>query len=245
MQLSHQQLSISGWIHEYDQQSSPHIHQETIIIEKKCESMLKKIRIRTKQIKYFNFQLFDLIDQSRNKSQILKPPRVPTNQNKIQELKKVMEFLQHNEQYKYDTHRIFNLNDPKFQPEIQQIIEQKKEQFKIRLNQQQNKRILQPLQEINSTNPITDRQQQSKTNNQFKRTRLKTDQNLEIQKSNSIHRIQSIKDIMPKILKPNETPGILNKQVIQKGLEFLQLMIDRHKENVQHCQQSKRQKSIK
>ncbi|CAD8181535.1 unnamed protein product [Paramecium octaurelia] len=156
-----------------------------------------------------------------------------------------MEFLQHNEQYKYDTHRIFNLNDPKFQPEVLQIIEQKKEQFKIRLNQQQNKRMLQPLQEINSTNASTDRQRQSKTNNQLKRTRLKTDQNVEIQKSNSINRIQSIKDIMPKLIKHNEIPGSLNKQVIQKGLEFLQFMVDRHKENVSQCYQQKRQKCLK
>lgn len=36
------------------------------------------------------------------------------NANKIQELKQVMEFLQHNESYKYSTHRTFDINDPKF-----------------------------------------------------------------------------------------------------------------------------------
>ncbi|CAD8094259.1 unnamed protein product [Paramecium sonneborni] len=235
MQLSHQTLSISGWLHEYDQQSSPQIYQVVNqIVNRKQQSQKRSVSLCQRRQDQEQNKSTDLIDQSRNKSQILRPPKVPTNQNKIQELKKVMEFLQYNEQYKYDTHRVFNLNDPKFQPEVQQIIEQKKEQFKIRLNQQQNKRVLQPLQEINSTNVSTERQQQSKTNNQFKKTRLKTDQHLEIQKSSSINKIQSIKDIMPKILKTNETPAVLNKQVIQRGLEFLQQMVERHKENVQY-----------
>ncbi|CAD8077943.1 unnamed protein product [Paramecium primaurelia] len=238
MQLSQQSLSITGWLHEYDQQNSPQIYQVVnfYVKEDKIKNLINQV---------YHFIIPDLIDQSSNKSQILRrPPKVPTTQNKIQELKKVMQFLQYNEQHKYDTHRIFNLNDPKFQPETKLIIQQKKEQFKIKLNQQQNKRQLQPLQEINSTNTSTERQQHNKVNNQLKKIRFKTDQYYEIQKSNSINRIQSINDIMPKIFKNNDIPNIPNKQVIQRGLEFLQQMVEKQKENVQHYL-PKQQKYIK
>ncbi|CAK86470.1 unnamed protein product (macronuclear) [Paramecium tetraurelia] len=234
MQISHQSLSLTRWLHEQDQQNSPQIYQVVNqIVNRKQHAQKRSVSLCQRRYDQ-EPNKSNLIDQSRNKSQIFRPPRVPTTQNKILELKKVMEFLQHNQQYKYDTHRTFNLNDPKFQKETLSIIEQKKEQFKIRLNQQQNKRQLQLLSEINSTNISADRRNYSKTKNQLKKTHFKTDQQIEIKKSNSINRIQSIKDIMPKILKHNEIPGPLNKQVISKGLEFLQQMVERQKENIQH-----------
>ncbi|CAD8157115.1 unnamed protein product [Paramecium octaurelia] len=234
MQISHQSLSLTGWLHEQDQQNLPQIYQVVNqIVNRKQQAQKRSVSLCQRRQDY-EPNKSNLIDQTRNQSSIFRPPRVPTTQNKILELKKVMEFLQHNEQYKYDTHRVFNLNDPKFQKETLSIIEQKKEQFKIRLNQQQNKRYLIPLSEINSTNTSTDRQKYSKTKNQQKKTHFKTDQQFEIKKSNSTNRIQSIKDIMPKILKHNETPGTINTQVIQKGLEFLQQMVERQKENIQH-----------
>lgn len=56
----------------------------------------------------------------------IKPPL-----NKIQELKRVMEFLQHNESFKYSTHRTFDVNDPKYQPKYQQFIDEKKKRLRL------------------------------------------------------------------------------------------------------------------
>ncbi|CAD8059160.1 unnamed protein product [Paramecium sonneborni] len=155
------------------------------------------------------------------------PNQIMNNNNKIQELKRIMEFLQVNEQSKYDMYHQFKLQ-PDNKQESKESIQQQKAQFKIKINCS-NKQILQPLQEINHINASTDRQQNCQTNpHKLRRTHLKTDHHQEFVKSSSIHRILNIKEVKPRMIKQlNESQ---NKQ---KELELLQLMIEKHRENVQ------------
>ncbi|CAD8144273.1 unnamed protein product [Paramecium octaurelia] len=147
--------------------------------------------------------------------------------NKISELKRIMEFLQVNEQSKYNAYHQYQQN-PEVKEERQETIQQPKAQFKIKLNSS-NKQILQPLQEMNQINASTDRQQNCQTNHmKHRKTHLKTDHHQEFIKSSSIHRILNIKEV-----KPRMTKQLNEAQNKQKEFELLQLMIEKHKENVQ------------
>ncbi|CAD8136959.1 unnamed protein product [Paramecium octaurelia] len=138
-----------------------------------------------------------------------------------------MEFLSVNEQSKYDAHQQYQ-RQPDYQEDNQGAIQLHKGQFKIKLNSSK-KQMLQPLQEIHQINAQTDRQLYCRSNNlSQKGTHLKTDNHLDILKSTSIQRILSKREV-----KPRMTKQLNEAQNKQKELELLQLMIKKHKENVQ------------
>ncbi|CAD8056175.1 unnamed protein product [Paramecium sonneborni] len=235
MELSENSQSISGWFQDSEQKpiqliSKPTSQQDINRqkFSKRSVSMCQHLQDE-EQYKSSNFiqAIIDLLLQGRTSSQMLLPNQIMNNNNKIQELKRIMEFLQVNEESKYDTYHQY-----KQQTDIREIskecIQKQKVQFKIKLNCF-NKQILQPLQEINKTNPSTDRQQSCQTNTlKYRRTHIKTDHNQDLGKSSSIHRILNIKEARPRMIKQ-----LNEQQNKQKEFELLQLMIKKHRENVQ------------
>ncbi|CAD8141423.1 unnamed protein product [Paramecium pentaurelia] len=233
MELSENSQSISGWLQDYDNQIVHQINKpiNQLVINKqkfsKRSISLCQHQQDQEQQKSSITQIifFDLFLQVKNSNQLPLSNQIMNNNIKIQELKRIMEFLQVNEKSKYDAYQQYQRQADNQQ---QETILQSKGQFKIKLNSS-NKQILQPQQQIYHINALTDRQLHCQNNNlNHRRVHLKTDHHQEFVKSSSIHKIFSIKEVKPRMTKQmNEV------QTKQKEFELLQLMIERHKENVQ------------
>ncbi|CAD8097620.1 unnamed protein product [Paramecium primaurelia] len=176
---------ISGWLDDGDQLNS-------IKFKRNKEEKIDKAPLHQNLRSYSLCQKKDdtekllisksnLFSDKENSSQFLKC-RIQKKQNStIEELKKVMEFLSINEQYKYETHRAFDPNDDRFIKQQQQLIEKQKQQqelkknkFKLQLDIKDNyqtipksRRQLQPLSDVQQVQKINSERSQ---NNQIQQS---------------------------------------------------------------------------
>ncbi|CAD8091972.1 unnamed protein product [Paramecium primaurelia] len=170
---------ISGWIDDADQLDRAKFHK---IKEEKIDRVILHQNLRSYSLcqkKEDSDKMLtsksNLFTDKENSSQYVKYKMQKKQNSTIEELKKVMEFLSINEQYKYETHRAFDPNDDRFIKQQQLLIEKQKQQqelkknkFKLQLDIKDNyqsipksKRFLQPLSDIQQTQKINSDRSQS------------------------------------------------------------------------------------
>ncbi|CAD8203503.1 unnamed protein product [Paramecium octaurelia] len=169
---------ISGWLDDGDQLNSIRFNRnkEERIDKPPLHQNLRSYSLCQK--KDDNEKLLssksNLFSDKENSSQFVKCRMQKKQNSTIEELKKVMEFLSINEQYKYETHRAFDPNDDRFIKQQQQLIEKQKQQqelkknkFKLQLDIKDNyqtmpksRRQLQPISDVQQIQKInSDRSQ--------------------------------------------------------------------------------------
>ncbi|CAD8201601.1 unnamed protein product [Paramecium octaurelia] len=169
---------ISGWIDDADQ-------LDRMKFQRQKEEKIDKVPLHQNLRSYSLCQKKEdseklltsksnLFTDKENSSQYVKYKMQKKQNSTIEELKKVMEFLSINEQYKYETHRAFDPNDDRFIKQQQQLIEKQKQQqelkknkFKLQLDIKDNyqsipksKRYLQPLTDIQQTQKMNSERSQ-------------------------------------------------------------------------------------
>ncbi|CAD8105736.1 unnamed protein product [Paramecium sonneborni] len=129
---------ISGWLDDADQydRAKYNRNKEEKIIKLPLHQNLRSYSLCQKKEDSDKMLITksNLFSDKENSSQYVKSKMQKKQNSTIEELKKVMEFLSINEQYKYETHRAFDPNDDRFLKQQQQLIEKQKQQQELKKN---------------------------------------------------------------------------------------------------------------
>ncbi|CAD8110746.1 unnamed protein product [Paramecium sonneborni] len=129
---------ISGWLDDvdsfnrvkFDRNNKEKINELPLHQNLRSYSLCQKKEDQEKML----ISKSNLFSNKENSSQYVKSKMQKKQNSTIEELKKVMEFLSINEQYKYETHRAFDPNDDRFMKQQQQLVEKQKQQQELKKN---------------------------------------------------------------------------------------------------------------